>query len=299
MSEVVVVRADEEAPEWWDASVAAPEEAAGLLAEGWRGGRLVVFLPGAGRENAADIVLDSADGVTAALRELGTGARRAGGERDVPLPVWRTASFQRWHTAQRAAGNTLLGARLVWTFGGQIFYWALHVRMHVTAEDRVKDNEVVLARPDMSVVALYRRGRSPDDTVVVLVREFRSAATTPDGAVHELPGGSGPGAPRAQAVAEVAEETGLTIDAARLRAHGSRQIAAAMSAHHVHLFSAELTDAELRRLRAESTRPHGVAGDSERTWVEITTYGEIRRGGLVDWGTLGMLAEALGAPPDV
>jgi 8-oxo-dGTP pyrophosphatase MutT (NUDIX family) len=213
---------------------------------------------------------------------------------DVPPEIRRTAEFQRWYATQQAAGNTLLGARVVWTFhvGRQIFYWALHVRIHVRAEDRIKDNEVVLSRPDVAAVVLYRPGRTRDDTTVVLVREFRSAASVPGATVHELPGGSGPGSPGEQAVAEVAEETGLSIDAGRLRSHGGRPVAATMSAHHAHLFSAELTEEELAWLRAESG-PRGVAADSERTWIEVTTYGEIREARLVDWTTLGMLAQVL------
>ncbi|MEU6751337.1 hypothetical protein ABZ914_34420 [Spirillospora sp. NPDC046719] len=272
-----------------------------------------------------------------------------GGEQDVPSGIWRTPSFQRWYTAQRDAGNVLLGARPVWTStingdSGAVFFWALHVRMHVAAEDRTKDNEIVISRPDVSVVALYRPGPSLDETTVVLVREFRSPASTPDGYVHELPGGSSPakaaspsqaasptepaspteaatltepaspaepaspigsaeptenggvtlaGEVLAQAVDELVEETGLRVDAGRFRAHGSRQVAATVSAHHAHLFSAEITDDELAWLRAQRDRPHGVDGDSERTWVEIATFGEIRAARLVDWATLGMLIEAL------
>lgn len=341
--EIVVVGADGEPPDSWDASVFLagrpseapwPAPAIELLAGRWTDGRLVVFLPGSrGDEHAlADlvivwapcvpdvsawndsgrVVLGAPPGrhglvgdatslsatIAAALDRLGAGARRESGERGVPLRVWRTASFQRWYTAQRSAGNTLLGARLVWTFpagAGAVFFWALHVRVHVAAEDRVKDNEVVISRPDVSVVALYRRGASLDETTVVLVREFRSPASTSDGNVHELPGGSAleTAGPLAQAAEEVEEETGLAVDVSRFRVHGSRQVAATMSAHHAHLFSAEITEAELERLRAVRDRPHGVAGDSERTWIEIATYREIRAARLVDWATLGMLAEAL------
>ncbi|MBD2895667.1 hypothetical protein amrb99_46060 [Actinomadura sp. RB99] len=270
-----------------------------------------------------------------------------GGEQDVPSRIWRTPSFQRWYTAQRDAGNVLLGARPVWTStingeSGAVFFWALHVRMHVAAEDRTKGNEIVISRPDVSVVALYRPGPSLDETTVVLVREFRSPASTPDGYVHELPGGSSPakaatpaepatpvqaaspaepasptepasltGAAKPtetggvavlaevldQAVDELVEETGLRVDAGRFRAHGSRQVAATVSAHHAHLFSAEITDDELAWLRTQRDRPHGVDGDSERTWVEIATFGEIRAARLVDWATLGMLIEALTQPP--
>ncbi|MBO2460443.1 hypothetical protein [Actinomadura violacea] len=219
------------------------------------------------------------------------------------MEVWRTSSFQCWYAAQRAAGNVLLGARLVWASRlaeeqSAVFFWALHVRMYVAAEDRAKDNEIVISRPDVSVVALYRPGVSLDETAVVLVREFRSSASTPDGFVHELPGGSSPdqavGAMHLQAVDEVAEEVGLRIDAARFRVHGSRQVAATVSAHRAHLFSAEISDGELTWLRKQGDRPRGAGRDSERTWVEVATYGEIRAARLVDWATLGMLAEVLG-----
>ena len=237
--------------------------------------------------------------VSAALGKIGPGAARAGGEREVPLPVWQAGSFQRWYSAQVCAGNTLLGARQVWTFStgpgrGVLVYWALQVRVRIRAEDRVKSNEVVISRPDISVMALYRRGATLDDTAVVLVREFRSPAATPDGFVHELPGGSGDSGAetRDQAAAETEEETGLTLDIRRIRAHGSRQVAATVSAHHAYLFSAEITEDELARLRASQRTPHG-AGDTERTWPEVTTFAEIRRNRLADWATLGMIAEAL------
>jgi len=237
--------------------------------------------------------------VSAALDKIGSGARRTAGEREVPLSVWRTRSFQRWYCAQTSAGNTLLGARQVWTFNTGprkrfLLYWALHVRVHVRAEDRVKSNEVVISRPDISVVALYQRGATIDDTTIVLVREFRSPASTPDGLVHELPGGSGAAEADAldQAVRETEEETGLAIDVQRIRAHGSRQLAATMSAHHAYLFAAEITGNELARLRAAQSAPHGT-GDTEQTWPETTTFGEIRKKRLVDWATLGMIAEAV------
>jgi len=233
---------------------------------------------------------------------------------DVPPEIWQADSFQRWYQAQRGAGNSLEGVEVLWsrrTGSGPDapMFWAMHVAVRIAAEGRVKSNEIVISRPDSSSVALYCPAPAPvpgtatatstatatalDDTVVVLVREFRSPASTSDGFVHELPGGSGEsGDPRAQAVTELKEETGLKIDADRLRAHGSRQVAATFSAHHTHLFSAPITDAELARLRELQQSVHGV-GPTERTWIEIATFGEIRRSRLVDWSTLGMLAQAL------
>ena len=258
------------------------------------------------RDQAVPTAVTLPDTIRAALAEIGHGARRTGGQRHVPLLLWRTASFQRWYCAQAAAGNSLLSARVVWTFRvgparRSVFYWAAHVQVHVAAENRVKANEVVISRPDLSVLVLYRPGATADDSTVVLVREFRSAASGPDGFVHELPGGSGPPDAGADAVAaqeaarEAAEETGLSIAVSRIRAHGSRQLAATMSAHQAHLFSAEVTERELALLRAAGDRPHGTAADSERTWIEIATFREIRTWRLVDWATLGMITEVLSA----
>jgi hypothetical protein len=293
---------------WWPGGTDPRLMSASLVA--WKDGHRVVhgtpsgttlsdYLTSYAGTQAISTATTLVDLVRAALDKVGAGARRAAGERDVPLTVWRADSFQRWYSAQTAAGNTLLGARQVWTFSagpGQtsLIYWALHVRMYVQAEDRVKSNEVVISRPDISVMALYRRGVTIDDTVIVLVREFRSPASSPDGLVHELPGGSSTGASGAldQAITETEEETGLTIDAERIRSHGSRQLAATMSAHHAHLFAAEITDDELKRLRSSQTTPHGLGG-TERTWPEIITFGELRELRLVDWATLGMIAEVL------
>ncbi|MEU6314476.1 nucleoside 2-deoxyribosyltransferase domain-containing protein [Streptomyces sp. NPDC047014] len=50
----------------------------------------------------------------AALRTVGPGAARSGGERAVPLTVWRTEPFRTWYAACRQAGDQLLDARVDW-----------------------------------------------------------------------------------------------------------------------------------------------------------------------------------------
>ncbi|WP_433064270.1 nucleoside 2-deoxyribosyltransferase domain-containing protein [Dactylosporangium sp. CS-033363] len=235
-----------------------------------------------------------------ALDGLSPGARRERGEREVPLIVWRTRSFQQWYRAHVDAGNELLSARVEWVFRRgarrrQVVYWALLTDIRVAAEDRVKARQIVLSRADLSSVVLFRPAPTRDETLVVLVREFRSTASTTDGFIHELPGGAGPEdvPPLEQAAAEVHEETGLSIRPDRLRAHGHRQIAGTLSAHRAHLFSAELTEREVDTLRATTDTPFGEAGSTERTWVELHTWAAIRAGDLVDWPTLGMLTQVL------
>lgn len=234
--------------------------------------------------------------LAAAVRLIGDGALRSGGERDVPAHIFTTPAFAAWYASQRAAGNTLRGAREQWTFRvgprRTVFCFALSVDVWVAAEQRAKTNEFVLARPDIASVLLYQPAQRLDDVKVVLVREFRSPARNPDGFVWELPGGSslteGLGG-AALASEEVREETGLQILAGRLRPAGSRQLAATFSAHHAHLFCAELSAGEL----AAACGEHGVLADGERTTVQVVSVGDIRRRELVDWSTLGMILSAL------
>jgi 8-oxo-dGTP pyrophosphatase MutT (NUDIX family) len=154
----------------------------------------------------------------------------------------------------------------------------------------------VLGRPDIVSIVAYRPGGTVSQNDVVLVREFRLPSCAPDGYVRELPGGGVlSGAPIDQAVHEMAEETGLSIAADRLWPSQVRQSVATLSAHRVHVFSVELTDEEIAQAR-ENPGPHGVEEDSERTFVEIRTYGEILTDGLVDWTTLGVLSVVFSAP---
>jgi ADP-ribose pyrophosphatase YjhB (NUDIX family) len=231
------------------------------------------------------------DTIAAALRHIAAPARRTGAERDVPLHLWHRPEFQAWHADLRAAGNELRAARPATSNHPPV--WTLPVAVWVRAEDRVKSNDVVVLRPDAVAVVLHRPAATVFDTEVVLVREHRSAARTPDGYVRELPGGSGPGTPLEQAVAEVHEETGLDLAAGRLRGHGSRPAVSGLATHRVHLFSAELTAAELDRVRANAGVPHGAAEASERTFVEVVTYRQLLDGDAVDWVTMGQVAAVL------
>jgi len=246
--------------------------------------------------------LDTLDGaIDAALAMIGPGARRTDGECTVPAAVFRSPAFQAWYAAQRAAGNTLRGARVGWTLRtgprrDWLFLWALHVDVWVASERRPKRHEVVFGRPDTSQVVLLRRAADPLDGEVVLVREFRSAARTSDGFVHETPGGSsfdGVLDPLQLAVDEVGEEVGLTLPPSRFLSIGNRQLAATLLAHHAHLFVVELTDDELSRLRADAaSETVKGAGDGELTTLELRRVRDLLADPDVDWSTVGMVLAA-------
>lgn len=240
------------------------------------------------------------------LKMIGDGAARSGGERDVPLIVWKKPEFQQWYKAQLAAGNRLDGAKIVWNFRvgpmkSFLFFFAVHANVYIAAENRNKTNEVVLFRNDISVIVGYlpantytRKDTVSDlDTQIVLIKEFRSPANTSDGYVHELPGGSSwkPGTdPLETAAHEFEEETGLQIDASRFAYFISRQIASTLLAHKAHVYAVLLTKEELATLKAmaDAGTHHGVEEDTERTYIEVTTIREMLSNPDIDWAMLGM-----------
>jgi len=236
-----------------------------------------------------------------ALLKVKQGSRREGGEKEVPLYIWNTPSFQAWHQAQKKAGNRLDGAKVEWTFrvGPQknfVFFWILHVNVYIQSEKRNKINEVVLARPDIAVVVMYKKEEIFNKSHVVLIREFRSPASTNDGFIREAPGGSSfkPNkSPLILASDEAFEETGLRIGSERFRQIESRQLTSTLSSHKAHLFSVAVTDEELQWLHSQKDIPHGVLADTERTYVEIYTIEELLNSQSVDWSMLGMIMRAL------
>lgn len=232
-----------------------------------------------------------------AMSKLGEGAERKGGERYVPLFVWKTASFQSWYKAQTSADNVLETARLLYTFRPRfkdfVFLWVLQVSVYVSSEDRYKTNEVVVSRPDTSSVMLWHHSElssTNTDVEVVLVKEFRSPASTPDGFIHELPSGSAHDNDYEEAAAkELHEETGFYLDPGRLKRIAIRQLAGTFSAHKSHLYAAELTQEEIEWFKSQRDIPHGVEKDTERTFIEVVPLSDLMSSRLVDWATLGMI----------
>jgi 8-oxo-dGTP pyrophosphatase MutT (NUDIX family) len=228
------------------------------------------------------------------LSRIGQGAERTGGERFVPLHIWKTDQFQDWYQSHKVKGNIIKDARVLWNYG--LFCFALWVDMWIKSEDRRVTCDFVFSRTDISAVVAYHPAPDPMDTEVVLVKEFRSAVRNKDGYVHELPSGSGHGAdPRAVAADELHEETGVLIDPSRFVSVGSRQLAATLTSHHAHVFKVELTDVEIAAFKVLETtgKPCGEENTAERCFVEVRTVKQIIAEGLVDWSMVGMVFSAL------
>lgn len=240
-----------------------------------------------------------------AVEKLGEGVARANGEREVPLYIWKTNSFQSWYKAQTTAGNRLDHARVHYNFRPRnkdfVFMWILKVDMYVASEDRNKNNELVIARTDISTVLLWSCVEAPQgdgliDYEVVLIKEYRSPASTKDGFVRELPGGSSPKGdedPLTVAATEVEEETGFNLNPGRLKSHGPRQLVGTFSAHKSHLYSVELTRDEMNWFKSQEGIVHGNVEDSEFTFIEVHNVYDLVREQGTDWSTLGMILSVL------
>lgn len=237
-----------------------------------------------------------------ALELLGDGAHRQGGECQVPLFLWHTPHFQQWLSAQKQAGNRLDGCRLELCFRvgpsqQYLLYWGAQMNIHVAAEGRNKNNEIVISRPDIKHVVGYRRAEDLLASEVILVREFRATASLGDCFVREVPGGSGfrEHSPLTMAAQEFYEETGIRIDPDRLQPLPTRQVAATTTAHQAHVFSVALSAEEvtLAREKQRQNTSHGNPEESELTRVEVYTLGELLAEPYTDWANLGMIMSAL------
>jgi len=236
-----------------------------------------------------------------ALGIVGEGALREGGATYVPIEIWNTEAFRRWHAAQTAAGNELLKARVLWTYRigrdrERLFFWALETDMRVGAEGRVVKDGVIIGRPDISVTILLGPDRG-FNTEVVLIKEFRPSAATSDGYVHEGAGGSSWDeiGPAELAVAELLEEAGVRLKTTDLRDLGERQLLPSLCSHRAHVYVGRITDkSDLEAIRARAGKPFGREREGERTYVEFHTFRSLfeastREGRDVDWSTLGMV----------
>jgi len=234
-----------------------------------------------------------------AIDFIGEGAERIDGERFVPLFIWKTPSFQSWYQSQIKAGNKLQFAELLYNFRPNnknfVFLWILKVHVYITEEDRVKENEFVIARPDISSVLLYKKANDILDSEVVIIKEFRSPANTVDGFIRELPSGSAKDNSNAieTAAEELFEETGMHIKPNRFNLINVRQLAGTLSSHKAHLYSIVLTQEEIDWFKAQKGLVHGNEEDTERTFIEVRTVSELLESSDLDWTNLGQIFNGL------
>lgn len=242
------------------------------------------------------------EGLKKCVDDLGAGSLRRGGETHVPLHIWQNEAFQGWYLSQLSADNTLQSGRVLWEFvmpiARKVFCWAYHANIYVGREMRIKSNEFVFTRSDISVIFAWARSTketaSIEDTRILCIKEFRTPARTLDGFVHELPGGSSMKDnedPLSTASHELEEETGLKLPANRFQYRFTAQLASTLSSHRAHVFCVEITEEELESVLGTEA---GVSDDTELTYVSAVTYQEILDGSaMFDLSMTGIVARAL------
>jgi len=250
------------------------------------------------RQYGVPIIHTLSEAVDCALRILGEGAERQGGETHVPLYLWNLPHFQNWLLAQKKVGNSLddvYSIELKFFVGPKrkpfLLYWGMHVNLFVAAEQRHKSNELVLSRPDIQHIVVYHwpSGKSLDEVEIVLIQEFRSTTTTQDGFIREIPGGS------SDAVTEFKEEVGISLEPHRLIEIDSRQLSGTTTAHKAHVFAVHLTAFEMEQIKKQQGHSYGNSAETEVTYPEVYTVKELLKKPHTDWSNLGMILTVLHA----
>lgn len=235
---------------------------------------------------------------------LGDGIERRDTERLVPKHIFESAQFQNWYQPQIGIGNKMVGYDTLFEAhmksNNKMFMCVFHPDMYVKEsmdghkEDRVKNNEFVIARTDMSYVLAYQHNEQDIlDSKIVLVEEYRVPIVNEPEMVVELAGGSSmkDNEDRLQTAAdELKEETGIIVEKDRLVYHGTKQSASTLCSHRIALYSVELTDEEIEKAVNDNT-VHGVVEDTERTYVHVMTVREAMK--YVDWTNIGMIMNVL------
>lgn len=232
--------------------------------------------------------------------KLGAGAVRVDGETNVPLNIWVTPHFQNWYQNIRKAGNVLIEAEVMkaHTINDKVFAFSMWVSVFVKDENRVKKNEVVFSRPDISTVIAYYDGENEKDPYVTLIKEFRSNVNNSLSKVFELPGGSSLnilGDPLTVAQHELFEETGLFIkDVERFKNCGVRQMASTFTTFRNHMYSIKINKEEFEQLKeVEKKAVFFGADEEEKTQVVVKKISEVLADENIDCSMVGSLIIAI------
>lgn len=237
------------------------------------------------------------DTLKSVVQYLGRGMYREDEEIKIPLHIYKSKQFQNWYKQQLNVGNYLTGFNMEYEFvmpkAKQMFLEIFHPSVYIAKEDRVKDNEFVVARTDMSYILAYYKKEDIMDSEIVLCEEFRSPINNNEEMVFELPGGSSLNPNDdvlSTASKELEEETGLKLDKNRFEQVALKQSAATLCSHKIALFRVELTEEEINSLKKDNSI-HGVLEDTEQIHLHVMKVSEALN--MVDWTNTGMILNGI------
>ena len=229
---------------------------------------------------------------------------RRGVECKIPEHIYSSSQFQNWYQSMKDNNNELVDFEELYSWympkAKKLFLSVFKPSVYIKDEDRIKSNEFVVARTDMSYICAYYK---PDNEIlnseIVLVKEFRIPVRNNKGYVYELPGGSSlkeDSSALEIASQELEEEIGLLVEPERFKFIDSRQSASTLCSHKINLYSVRLTKDEIDKIKKDSQNnvTHGIQEDTELTYSLVVTYRDILEGKYpVDFTNLGMIQSAL------
>ena len=234
---------------------------------------------------------------------LGDGVHRENTEVKIPKHIFESKQFQNWYVPQKAIGNSLIDFNMEYEFvmpkAKQLFMAIFKPSVYVNEsafgvkENRVKDNEFVIARTNMSYICAYQKAEDILESKIVLCEEFRTPVVNEHEMVFELIGGSSFNINDNEltvASQEFEEESGLKIDSSRFCSVDLKQSAATLCSHQIKLYKVELTDEEIEHFQNDA-EVHGVEEDTERIHIHVMTFREAIK--FLDWTNVGMVYAAL------
>lgn len=225
---------------------------------------------------------------------------RKGIECKIPEHIYSSSQFQNWYQSMKNNNNELVDFEELYSWYmpkvKKLFLSVFKPSVYIKEEDRIKSNEFVVARTDISHICAYYR---PDNEVlnseIVLVKEFRIPVRNNKGYVYELPGGSSlkdNSSALETASQELEEEIGIKVEPERFKFIDSRQSASTLCSHKINLYSVRLTKDEIDKIKKDSQNnvTHGIQEATELTYSLVVTYNDILKGKYpVDFTNLGMI----------
>ena len=239
-----------------------------------------------------------------AIKFVGEGIRRTRTECKIPAHIFASSQFQNWYQPMKTVGNSLTDFQMEYEFfmpkAKQLFLaiWKPSIYINESSEgfreNRIKSNEFVIARTDMSYICAFcKNTENIMDSEIVVCEEFRSPVVNQHEMIFELPGGSSvkDNEERLQVASnELKEETGLTIPANRFQYLSLKQSAGTLCSHRIALFSVELSHDEINRIRYDK-QVHGVIEDTECIHLHVMKAKDAFQ--HMDWTNIGLVNYAL------
>lgn len=237
------------------------------------------------------------------LEFIGEGSTRKGYERKIPLQIWEHDAFQHWKKAmeENDLNCKVQDVDVIYNVNapesGKTFFWMIVPKIRVSGERRTKEFDCVIGRNEICSMCIYTNDTKLDDTEIVLIKEFRSSGRSSDGYVTELPSGSfhENDSMVKSAMVELKEETGIELcEDKRAKFIGKKQMMPTLCSTANYVYAYDVSSKEMAEIKRQvKNKVFGIKEESERTHVVIKTWKQIIRDKLLDWPTLGMIAQVL------